>query len=110
MGAKLNLFVSFDIVNSTKFKTRKNDDSGNEWIKIFNDNFFNKSFEELENLQNEKKEDCSIWKTLGDEIIFRFEFANDITKKKIKTIINNNDSIDTFLENIINIPCEYIEF
>lgn len=71
----LLLFVSFDLVNSTKFKNTTND-----WVKVIKE--FYKNIENLFTVQTqskiprESKVNFEVWKLLGDEIILKAKITS----------------------------------
>lgn len=99
---KLILFISFDLVNSSSYKTRNYS------------NWFNVIINIIENIKKavfEKIEKAQLWRTIGDEAVFIVEIANkkqleediesvfEILNVKMKEIKNGNILNDIVSEN-----------
>lgn len=65
----LKLFLSADLINSTRLKYEK--EKSREWVTVFTDFYNNLKSEYSSNRKKaEFSDDTEIWKSLGDEIIF----------------------------------------
>ncbi|XDD49665.1 hypothetical protein AB3N59_14875 [Leptospira sp. WS92.C1] len=82
LNRKVLLFLSVDIVGSTEYKNKS--ETQNNWLRFFTTFYkdfpitFYKKFEEINNPNLQKPE---IWKSLGDELIFRVEITDHISAK-----------------------------
>ncbi|WPC24717.1 hypothetical protein N4239_02695 [Brachyspira hyodysenteriae] len=85
----LYLFVSFDLVNSTEYKSKNTD---NNWIKIFN-NFYDKTRIFFKKQFNNMLP--MLWKYVGDEILFYIKIID------IDDLYNSLDKVSNTIEYII---------
>jgi isopentenyldiphosphate isomerase len=88
---KVFCFFSFDLSNSTEYKTRAPD----EWVKSI-DSFYQ---EVLRSVEDYTEINCQLWKFLGDELVFYFEepFIQDLIRiipLIKKTIVTTKQALD----------------
>lgn len=103
---KVRFFASFDLVNSTIYKSKH----PNDWILLFN------KFYELTNKELSKIEkNTNLWKCIGDEVLFYFTISDIVQIYNLLTksydLISNisNGLINTFglSKDEISIKCTF---